>query len=61
MNMNNIVLGHQGKVEMLKAVFGSADDKPGKKVTAHEIRNFAATHNAVTGRKKNGDARSNGS
>lgn len=49
-SMNTITLAYEGKVEMLKAIFGSADDKPSKpkpKPTAKQLKNFAKTHNAV--------------
>jgi hypothetical protein len=49
-DMNTIVLAYHGKTEMLKAIFGSTDDKPSKskpKPTAKQVKNFAKTHNAV--------------
>jgi hypothetical protein len=53
MDMNNIVLGYEGKLDMLKACFGSSDDKGKKpKPSANELRSFAQTHNAVTKKGK---------
>lgn len=49
-DMTSIVLAYEGKVEMLKAVFGSSDDKkpPKAKPSAKKLKTFAKTHNAVT-------------
>ena len=50
MSIVSIVKGYEGKIEMLKAIFGSSDDKPKKKPSADELKSFAKTNNAV--RKK---------
>ncbi|QIG76751.1 hypothetical protein EVC29_050 [Rhizobium phage RHph_Y52] len=54
MNMNNIVLAYHGKVDMLKAIFGSEEDRKKTPPSANEVRSFAKTHNAViaAGKKK---------
>jgi hypothetical protein len=53
MNMNHIVMGYEGKVDMLRAVFGSEkSDRPSPKPTPNAIRDFARTHNAVTKARK---------
>lgn len=52
MNVNNIILGFEGKTDMLKACFGSSDDKPKKKKpTANDIKSFVATNNALRKKK----------
>lgn len=37
---------------MLKAIFGSTDDKPKPKPSAKQVKNFAKTQNAVAAVKK---------
>lgn len=45
-DVNYIVAAYEGRLEMLKAIFGSSgEDK--KPPSAVELRNFARTHNAL--------------
>lgn len=50
-DVNMIVLAYEGKVEMLKACYGSTEKRPAIQPTANDIRDFAATHNAMMGGK----------
>lgn len=44
-DVNYIAAAYEGRLNMLKAIFGSGEDK--KPPSAVEIRNFARTHNAL--------------